>query len=521
MLRPERALDKQGDLMSRQSAASQRAILALVLLCAGALLLLSALGRSLWIDEHFSVAIALEPTVGAALDHIVETERRPPLFYLSLYAWVRVAGSADLALRLPSILWGLVTIALTARLARGLGIAAWPSALLLAASPFMLLFAPMIRPYSMTTALSLATALAFLQWYKGDAAALRWYVLWGALLIWTDYSGMGTILAFNLFALLAVPRRRWLAWLAAQIGLIVLYIPWLSVAVSHATAGSTVEADLAGGMMGFALKLAYPVLSFSIGETIFPWDVRGAAGMLAFGALVLAGMRRRWALAPRANAGDGSHTPALFLLVGILVPFLFIVFLFTFLIRQGTFVLIPSRAMSVFPLVIIVVAAGLASLSRRWRVAAGFLLLLAWGGAFANLLAGTHYHNPIYAVRMRELAALVQSNVQPGDLVLSDQDSLFFYYYSHPNIPNVMTDAADLSRRLDSAQRVWLLTLGRDRTRVGAPAVALIATLEQQRWREQQSWRSGPEDETYRRVKETLLKRPDFEYKALLRLYGR
>jgi hypothetical protein len=377
----------------------------------------------------------------------------------------------------------------------------------------MLLFGVMVRPYSMTAALGVACALAFLSWRDGRRReGLLAYVVLGGLLIWTDYAGLGVLLALNLVALLTLARRQWGAWIVAQLSIVALYLPWMGIAARHATGNSPVAADLAGGPLGLALKLAYPVLSFSSGETIFPWDVRGSLGVLVVCALVFYGL---WTLRSRRSV-------FVFGVIYIVVPVLFIVFLFTFLIAQGTFVLIPSRAMAAYPVLMIVLAAGLAALPRRIALAAALLVAIAWATAAANLLAGTHYHNPIYAIRVREMAAQVARDAQPGDLVLSDQDSLFFHYYpADATAPNVSTEATDAQVRLAGATRVWLLVLGRDRTRVGAPAKAILDALQRNGFQEQQQWGSGPEDPIYKQVKEKLLGRPDYEYKALLRLYVR
>jgi uncharacterized membrane protein len=489
-----------------------RWLLVLLLVLSFGLLLLSAAGRSLWIDEWFSVNIAREGSMSSALARITETERRPPAFYIMLFVWARLAGASDLAFRLPSILWGVLTVVLTGRLARALRLPAGLSAALLAVSPFFLLFAPMVRPYAMTATLAVASSWAFLSWREtGSGRSLAAYVGLSGLLLWTDYSGLGVLLAQNLLAIRLLERARWGLWMVVQGILVVLFVPWLGVAVAHATAGHQVEADLARGPLGLVLKLAYPLLSFSSGETIFPWDPRGALSLLVVNALAVYGL---WRL---------RKTVAVpFSLIYGLVPLLFIVALFTFLIPQGTFVLIPSRSMAVYPVYIILVAAGLRQLPPGWGVPTGLLMIVAWMGAFGNLLDGTHYHNPIYAVRTREMAAQVAMRAQPGDVVLSDEDSLFFYYYpSTARVANVFTDASDVLDRLAGAQRVWLITLGRDRTRVGAPAARIMGWLAERGYREQERWGSGPEDPVYRRIKELLLKRPDYDYKAVVQFFAR
>ena len=68
--------------------------------------------------------------------------------------------------------------------------------------------------------------------------------------------------------------------------------------------------------------------------------------------------------------------------------------------------------------------------------------------------------------------------------------------------------------------RVWLVTLGRDRTRVDAPGELFASWLEQG-YRLAENRGYAAEDERYRMLKENLLKRADYEYKANVRLYVR
>jgi len=336
------------------------------------------------------------------------------------------------------------------------------------------------------------------------------YIILASLLVWTDYSAWGILLAHALIVLATVARSRWLPWLAVEASVVLLFMPWIGAAAGHATAGNQIEADLARGPLGLVMKLAYPLLSFSSGETIFPWYTRGALGVLVVNAAVLCGL---WQV-------RRTRTLAI-CLIYLIVPFLFIVLLFTFFIPQGTFVLIPSRAMAVYPVYVMLVAVALVALPRRWGPIVGLLIAIAWTAAFANLLAGTHYHNPIYAVRMRELAAMVARNVEPDDVVVSDRDSLFFYYYPHAaKQANIFADASTVYEKMKDGQRVWLVTLGRDRTRVGAAAASVLEWLAQNGFQERERWGSGPEDPTYRRVKEWLLKRPDYEYKTMVQLFA-
>lgn len=63
-------------------------------------------GAPLWFDETFSGVIATQPNVAALRDWCLN-ELTGPAYYMPLWAWVKVAGSSDMALRLPSVILSL------------------------------------------------------------------------------------------------------------------------------------------------------------------------------------------------------------------------------------------------------------------------------------------------------------------------------------------------------------------------------------------------------------------------------
>ncbi len=85
--------------------------LAALLLLAAALRF-STLGlQSFWYDEAFTPVHVLHMSLGATLHSVVHTENTPPLWYVLIWAWSRVFGTGAVALRLPSAMFGVATVA--------------------------------------------------------------------------------------------------------------------------------------------------------------------------------------------------------------------------------------------------------------------------------------------------------------------------------------------------------------------------------------------------------------------------
>ena len=94
-------------------------VVLLALLTAGFAIRLFKLGaQSLWYDETVSAFLAKQPPA----ELIAHTARdiHPPAYYLLLHYWASLAGQSAFALAFLSVVFGLLLIPLTYRLARDL-----------------------------------------------------------------------------------------------------------------------------------------------------------------------------------------------------------------------------------------------------------------------------------------------------------------------------------------------------------------------------------------------------------------
>jgi len=83
---------------------------------AGAFLLrLPYLNQSLWYDELFYTAPALN---GESLRWVLTQDVHPPLYASILWLWIHVFGDTEVAVRLPSVLCGITSVAVVFALAR-------------------------------------------------------------------------------------------------------------------------------------------------------------------------------------------------------------------------------------------------------------------------------------------------------------------------------------------------------------------------------------------------------------------
>ncbi len=211
--------------------------------------------------------------------------------------------------------------------------------------------------------------------------------------------------------------------------------------------------------------------------------------------------------------------------VWIFLPIPGAAFLTSLLFPNLPFITLPNHIFFVLPFFSLLLAAGVLAPQRRaWSVLILALLLVPRALGTYNYFAVQEYHNPIYAVPMREVVREIVGESQAGDVVLSDSDTGFaFYYMRGPQPLAYLSDtefnAARTFLEQHQPQRVWLLTFGRDRSREQAPN-ELIGWL-QQRYTLVHEQGYAEQDPSYQRIKATLLNRQVYRYKLLVQLYQR
>jgi hypothetical protein len=489
--------------------------------------------QSMWIDEWFTQH-STNQAWPDFLPWLLAAERRPPLYYALLKLWSGAAGQEEFALRLYSIGMVLLAVALTVALGRrllnyGTGVL---GGLLLAASPFWLLYGRMIRAYSQTMALALAATLLLVLALRQGRAWWALYVLAATALIYTDYSGLPILAAHGLYVLAvwAAAPRRWtplLPWLGAMAAAALLYLPWIP-AILLATDRTVRITDLAGGPFGFSVKLGMPLYVWAAGETIYPWHPLGALTALVIGAAALWGLWTAW---------QRQRATGILLAASLALPLLFTATLLAYVATDITFLNAASRTPGAAPAYFLAAAAGLVALRRRPLQAAA-LACIAAGMAVATFhyFGGVQYLNPIYALPVRAAAAELAAKVQPGDLILAERDTLFGYYYGAPHAgygppPGAVQVGAATYQDVDpeanlawiaahQPPNVWLVTFGRDSTEGAFGTPELLGSL-QAEYTPRAAVGYGPVEPLYQAIKERLTGRAAYADKLTIQQFVR
>jgi hypothetical protein len=515
-------------------------VAALAVLLVFGLCLAALTQRSVWTDELSTLAMFPATDVRSLVQQVAESERRPPLYFILVWSWSKIAGTNEFALRYFSLGFTTLALAVWFALARSqrrlFGIRqrafVWFALALGVLAPDIALYGVMLRYYSFLLCLSLGLNLIFVRWLSShgnsdSAAADQHHPRSGSILVacwlgvalmlaYTDYSVAALIFAQMLWLAVHVRSlgRRLRPWGVALAILFIAYLP-LFPALRSQAGSDVLQADLSQSPIGVVLKLLYPFFSYTFGETVLPWHLLVLVAT-PFVALAFIGLLRNLRTQPMVR----------FSLLLVVVPIVFNALIQTTVATDLTFLTMASRTWFVLPLFVMLLAHGVVVLPTRIRLLAITLLLVANLAALSNLFTREQFHNPIFAVPLREVAASIRSESQPGDILLADVDIGFQYYWQmQPAAGTKFFRSEDWPApqgAVEAAQplRVWLITFGRDRTRLGDHADEIRAWLAP-RYEQRIEGKYVPIDPGYRAVKQWLLRRETYDAKLAVQRYER
>ncbi|MGC9336428.1 MAG: glycosyltransferase family 39 protein, partial [Anaerolineae bacterium] len=336
------------------------------------LLLLAALTRlwglevrSLWMDEAFSHAFATVPP-SIAWEAMIVDAVHPPFYYLLLRPWLDLAGGSEFALRFPSVLAGVLTVALVIRAGRqwlGERAGQW-AGLLLAVNPFHVWYSQEARMYALLGALAIAVLMAF-WWALHDTRSRSWMplALLSAVTFSTHYFALYLPLVQFIYLLVTFRRHHQalIPWTVTQAAAALPLAAWL--VTLYSVDGGTFGIGWIPTPRPTALLKTLWAFSMAYDGRVTPLVVLSVA---AWSALLTVGVWR----------GPGSQSARWLLLLSLILPPLV-----TFLLSLRRPVYVNRFFIGGVPAFVLLAGAGLMDAPRAVRGAFGVALvgLGLWG----------------------------------------------------------------------------------------------------------------------------------------------
>ncbi len=210
-------------------------LLASVILALGAWLRCYEIAYNFDHDEVFSVEIARQPFFTAVRRSLADRSH-PPLHYLSLWAWVHLAGTSEAWVRVPNIVISLTALHLLWRLALRL-MNAWFALLpvfLCAVSPFFVFYGEEARPYALAQLFATLSLYCLVRTWD-EPGTWRWPAAYGLsclALLYTQYLG-ALLVGSQLLVGMLLPRLTRARLLVAGTLGCAAVVPWMLAAALY------------------------------------------------------------------------------------------------------------------------------------------------------------------------------------------------------------------------------------------------------------------------------------------------
>ncbi|MCB0346180.1 MAG: glycosyltransferase family 39 protein [Bdellovibrionales bacterium] len=173
------------------------------------MLIVSRMGRSLWLDEALTLTLA-KGSFAQLLDSVLNYQPTPLPYYAAAWSFSKVFGTDEVALRAVSLFFAIFSIGAFYLCAREFSSPALSrtGTLVFAAVALRAGVAFSARPYSMGLALSLLATWLFIRWIKHPTWARAFAYSLGLALVACTHFMLLSVAAFHLSLLVAFPNIR-------------------------------------------------------------------------------------------------------------------------------------------------------------------------------------------------------------------------------------------------------------------------------------------------------------------------
>lgn len=429
-----------------------------LILIIGLILRLISLDQSLWLDEAINVLAARNSSFIQILTEYPKFDFHPPLYFSILWGWIRIFGSSEIALRIPSVVFGIGTIFLIFLIGKklispNLGIM---SAMLLATNSLHIYYSQEARMYSFA---AFAAALNF-YYFLGVLSNTppRWSLGWilvlsNLLVLLSDYLAY-LIFPAQFIVILLVKRKVLKTWLISLIIAAVGYTFWVPTLFEQLNVGQVTAMNVPAWKMVVGESGIKPLIltyvKFIIGRISHPDLVAYALLFLPAGSLFAF-------LIWQARKSD-SFTKIL-LFSWLLIPII-LAWLISFVIPVYSF----FRMLFVLPAFIILIALGISKFKAKLKY---LFLSLVIVSQLVSL--GIYLFNPVFQREdWRGLVSFLKSQPKNSMILFESNGSIApFDYYAGDSIKGIgalnnfpandFNDVADLDEKLNNASSVFLI----------------------------------------------------------------
>lgn len=216
------------------------------ILIIGLLLRLVSLNQSLWLDEAINIVASQKYSLLGMVTQYAVGDFHPPGWFFVLWSWGKLFGYSEIALRLPSVIFGVLTIYVTyligkKLLSKNLGLTA---ALLLSINPLHIYYSQDARMYALAALAVAVNIFLLIKTVKGEKVHLTLLIISNFAVLISDYVSYFIFPAQLIFLLFFRKKEIIKRWIIAFIGGLALSIWWLPTFLMQLDSGAVTSSQL-------------------------------------------------------------------------------------------------------------------------------------------------------------------------------------------------------------------------------------------------------------------------------------
>lgn len=240
------------------------------------ILRLISLNQSLWLDEAINVNNAASLDFKTLIFNYSLGDFHPPLYHIVLKSWILLLGQSEIAVRIPSVIFGAATVYVTYLI--GLKLfekkTALIAATLMATAPLAIYYSQEARMYSLAAFLAGLSIYFFVSLIKKENLLL-WlgFIISTSLMLYTDYLPyllVPTLIIYVYLSKKKISKSAHKGFIPALILIMISLIPWFTIFPKQinvglsAAAASPAWAQVVGTPKAKSLILT--IVKFAIGR---------------------------------------------------------------------------------------------------------------------------------------------------------------------------------------------------------------------------------------------------------------
>jgi mannosyltransferase len=239
----------------------------------GFLVRLISINQSLWLDEAISFEAA-SLSLKQYFSQFAPTDFNPPLYYLVLHFWLKIFPGTELFLRLPSLLFGLLTgifVYQTALAVYYKKDSALLSLILLLTSPLHIYYSQEARPYSLAAFLASGCVYFFIKTFSElNKKNILLYIFFSVLMIYAHYLTAFLFIAQLIYVLIFY-QKKLKEIIISLFSIFIIYLPWFSIFFKQLNIGQKVSKNWIWSSLGALTfkNLSLIPVKFIIGRVSF------------------------------------------------------------------------------------------------------------------------------------------------------------------------------------------------------------------------------------------------------------